>query len=449
MAKKRNVAKEPARNPKRLDRPGEFRNIPHTRTVEEIKTNRWILDKFSKLMGRGSMFWEHPGEGLGSSAARGASYFDLIDVAARIPCIDAYSKENYRFGKWLEGLALREQNRGRKETAMNYYYRATLMYLDSIWCIFDSNNEEIKSIRRRINACYERICEFASYPMERIEIPFEGKSMPAYFHMTPAREKAPTIIFVGGMDQWKEMFVNPCDNNYVKRGLNLLALDGPGQGESLEREIFHDTPDKFGKAGKAAIDWLINRKEVDAEKIGVYGNSMGTYWAPLIVLEDSRVKAAALAMSCYNPADGELLNEDSPNFRARWMWMSNKSTDEEFDDFFSKMTFVGKEHLIKCPLLMFAGELDHLGDVWTAYNFWKKTNSEIKELRIYYNQYHSLRRFVDEIVINMSPDWLRERLLDKPVEPPRQKVLFVDNWKNERSVNVEALEKGFSYIESE
>lgn len=443
------VANKPGTRIRRFDRPGNLRHIPHTRTVEDEKITRWALDRFHRLMGRDALFWAHPGESLGSMTIRGYNYFDLVDTGARIACLDSYGRESYRTGKWLEGLGKREESRGRKETAMNYYWRAPVMYAGATWGIFDSDSEELKMYRERINACYEKVCNFAPYPIERVEIPFEGKYMPAYLHMTPGREKAPTIVFAGGMDMYKEMYVNPSDNQFVKRGMNVLALDGPGQGESLERKIYHDTPDKYGKAGKTAIDWLIKRKEVDPNKIGVFGNSMGTYWASTIAIEDSRVRALAVGQSCYYPADGEIFNEVSPNFRSRWMWMSNKDTDDEWDEFVRGLTLEGKEHLVKCPLIIFAGELDHLCDIWLTYKFWKKTSSEIKELRIYADQYHSNFRFFDEMNLNMGPDWLRERLLNRPVEHPKHKVLFVNNRKEEKPVNIEALEKGFSYIESD
>jgi len=444
MAEKSNMPEEPGTRIKRFDRPGQ---TTHRWSVEDESATRWILDRFHRLMGRESMFWQNHGEGLGAATLRGLNYFDLTDTGARTGCLDAYGKENYRTAKWLHGLAQREEGKGRKETACNYYFRAAATYLNASWGIFDSDSEELKFYREKINECYKKVVEFAPYPIERVEIPFDGNYMPAYWHMTPGREKAPTILYCGGMDQRKEIFVNPSDNHYVKRGMNVLALEGPGQGESAERKLFHDTPDKFGKAGKVAIDWLVKRKEVDPEKIGIYGNSMGSYWGASVAIEDSRVKAVALAMSCYYPATGGIFTETAPNFRDRFMWMADKNTDEEWNEYMSQFTLEGKEHLVKCPLIMFAGEMDHLCNINQTYQFWRRAGSQVKELRIYAGQYHAISRFIDEFDLNMSPDWLRERLLNKPVEPPEQKVLLVDNWKNEKPVNIEALEKGWAFIE--
>jgi 2,6-dihydroxypseudooxynicotine hydrolase len=250
------------------------------------------------------------------------------------------------------------------------------------------------------------------------------------------------------MDQRKEIFVNPADNHYVKRGMNVLCFEGPGQGESAERKLYFDDPEKFGRGGKAAIDWLVKRKEVDPEKIGIYGNSMGSYWGSSVAIADTRVKALAVAMSCYYPNKGGIFTETTPNFRTRMMWMANKNTDKEWYEFLEGLTLEGKERLIKCPIIMFAGEQDHLCNIYMTYQFWKKLGSTIKELRIYAGQYHALSRFTDEFDLSMTPDFLRDRLLGKPVAQPAQKIVMIDNGKNEKSLDVEALEKGWALIDA-
>ena len=102
MAEKDNVPEEPGTRIKRFDRPGY---TPHPWSVADENAPRWILDRFHRLMGRDSMFWQNPGEGLGAAMLRGLNYFDLTDTGARIGCLDAYGKENYRTAKWLHGLA--------------------------------------------------------------------------------------------------------------------------------------------------------------------------------------------------------------------------------------------------------------------------------------------------------------------------------------------------------
>ena len=60
---------------RRLDRIGATAEIPHTRNIEGIKSQRWIANRLYRLMGRGAFFWERPEEALGANVMRGANYF--------------------------------------------------------------------------------------------------------------------------------------------------------------------------------------------------------------------------------------------------------------------------------------------------------------------------------------------------------------------------------------
>ncbi len=287
--------------------------------------------------------------------------------------------------------------------------------------------------------------QYSKYPMERVEIPFERKSLPGVLTLTPGREKAPTILLVPGMDLHKENMMNHLNNPYVLRGMNTLAIDGPGQGESLVRKIWVDE-ENYGRAGKAVIDYLVKRPEVDPDKIGIHGVSMGTYWGPLIAIHDPRVKAISTHASCQYEKD-HIFNETSPNFRLRFMWMAGNLSDEEFDRMAAKMTLQGREAQIKCPHIIFHGEFDHLTDTEEVYRYFERLGSEVKEFRIYENEYHGVSRFLDEVA-SMSADWLRDRLTGVPLKQNRR-IVLVDWNRKEHPVDEKKIARGFSYFSAE
>jgi dipeptidyl aminopeptidase/acylaminoacyl peptidase len=396
-------------------------------------------------MGRSAFFWDNPGESLGSGVYGGSNYFDLVDTGARITCMDMAPKENIRTAKRLERLGKREEDAGHLETACEYYYQSCRFYVSAAWGTFDSDNPELLWLTERIRDTFDKVIKYSKYPMERVEIPFEGKSIPGVLTLTPSRKKAPIILVVPGIDLHKENVINHLNNPYVLRGMNTLAIDGPGQGESLIRKIWVDE-DNYGKAGKASIDYLVKRPEVDPDKIGVCGTSMGSYWSPLIALHDSRVKGLATRASNYYNKDHQM-NETSSNFRLRFMWMAGNLNDEEFDKLAAKMTLEGREQQIKAAHIIFHGEFDHLTDTEETYKYFDHLGSEVKELRIYENQYHGTSRFIDEIS-NMSADWLKDRLNGVP--PARKRKIVMVDWnKQEHPVDEEALAKGFSYIRAD
>ena len=106
---------------KRIDRVGNTAEIPYSRTIRDMKTQRWVANRFFRLMGRSAFFWDNPEESVGAGIARGSNYFDLKDTASRIKCLEEYAKENIRTATRLESLGKREEDAGHHETAGDYY----------------------------------------------------------------------------------------------------------------------------------------------------------------------------------------------------------------------------------------------------------------------------------------------------------------------------------------
>lgn len=46
---------------KRIDKIGNTEAIPHARTVQDVKSQRWIANRFFRLMGRGDCLWDYLG----------------------------------------------------------------------------------------------------------------------------------------------------------------------------------------------------------------------------------------------------------------------------------------------------------------------------------------------------------------------------------------------------
>ncbi len=133
------------------------------------------------------------------------------------------------------------------------------------------------------------------------------------------KKRAPAILNVIGHNQ--ESFRNPLyqvlNYNLVKKGIIVFAIDPPGQGEHVQ---YYDPAVKFSLAGYSvlehcyfgnqcflsgvscakyfiwdgirAIDYLISRKDVDPERIGVTGFSGGGTITSYLGAYDDRVKVS-------------------------------------------------------------------------------------------------------------------------------------------------------------
>ena len=98
------------------------------------------------------------------------------------------------------------------------------------------------------------------------------------------------MVLFDGMDNCKEMSVLFAGLEFARRGINTLAIDGPGQGESLRlRNIYarHD----YEVPGTAAYEFVAARADVDAQKVVIMGYSFGGYYAPRIAAFETRYAA--------------------------------------------------------------------------------------------------------------------------------------------------------------
>src|ERR671930_631460 len=195
-----------------------------------------------------------------------------------------------RYARHYETIARAAEQAGHCETARELYWRATEASIEGQHSIFKDDNREKIYLHGKVLECFEKVMQHADHPIERVEIPFEGNYIQGVLHLLPGRPKAPTVLFCPGMDMTKESFVNPLHHPFVERGLNCLHIAGPGQGTSNIRKI-RVTVDNYERAGSAAIDFLSERSEVDADRIGVSGFSMGSYWGMRIAATDRRGKA--------------------------------------------------------------------------------------------------------------------------------------------------------------
>ena len=136
--------------------------------------------------------------------------------------------------------------------------------------------------------CYQAAAGGLTPLVERIEIPFEGGTLPANLRRPIGRELAPVAIILPGLDACKEE-LHAWSDAFVRRSMATLALDGPGQaGKSAFRlPVRHEWSPVIG----AVIDALEQRSDVDGRTVGIVGQSLGALYAPLAAAAEPRLKA--------------------------------------------------------------------------------------------------------------------------------------------------------------
>ena len=156
------------------------------------------------------------------------------------------------------------------------------------------------------------------------------------------------------MDQTKEYFPKVMNNLAINRGMHIISMDGPGQGNSNIQKI-RAVGDNYERAGAAVMTYLQGREEIDSDRIGIYGVSMGSYSQDLLVMTTEQLQLAA-ALPVSNP-NNTIFSESSPRFKQMFMYMAGIDNEEEFDKNVIKMTVKGYSEKIKCPTLLVTGRV--------------------------------------------------------------------------------------------
>jgi dipeptidyl aminopeptidase/acylaminoacyl peptidase len=292
-------------------------------------------------------------------------------------------------GERHERLARRAHAQGANEVATYHYDHAIEAYRMAQHPIYFDNHPVKKYLYRKLSEMVDRRSQVAAYPIERVEVPFEdGKTISCLLHLLPDRRKAPVVIYVPGMDQTKEVFPKAYHNIGLSRGFHVLAMDGPGQGNSNMQKI-RAVGDNYERAGAAVISYLRNRPEVDKKRIAIYGISMGSYWSLRLSSYDHRAAAVVSSVACFNP-NNTIFTQSSPRFKQMFMYMSGYDDEEKFDEEVAKgMTVRGYLDKVKCPTLLVTGEFDPLCPLEDAVEAFDDLKVP-KEMWVIENQYHPL-----------------------------------------------------------
>ncbi len=368
---------------------------------------QWILDYLCKTAGMVQNFEDNKFE-----LPPGTKNYKMI---SKLQGEDAARKE---------AVAHALEAAGHAETALEVYVKAAESYRKGQHTIFEDDHPQKLKLYDGMVRCYDRVMALADYPIERIDVPFEGQNIQIILHLLPDRRKAPCILYIPGMDQTKEFYPYAYQNDMLRRGMHGCAMDGPGQGICNIRKI-RVTADNYERAVKAVIDVLVKRPEIDADKIGVFGISMGSFWAPRAAGYDSRIKACAGASATFANKD-HIFNVSSPRFKQVFMYMAGISDEREFDKMAEAMTLAGFGRKIQCPTLMATGEFDPLSPVEEALAIFNEMSCP-KELWILENEFHRVWAMEGLGGLDLNPfaiDWLRDAL-DGKITADHNKTVYI------------------------
>ncbi len=303
---------------------------------------------------------------------------------------DAWCEEWCAMGERLEKVAAKADADGHPFTAGNCYLRAGMYYFTGERFVVPG--EKKREIGRKAIAC-QQAGLMRRYPnLERVEVPCDNATLPGLFMKAPiAQGRVPTVVVFNGMDNCKEMSVLFAGLEFAARGWNTLAIDGPGQGESLRlRELYarHD----YEVPGAAAYNFVASRTDVDPEKVVVMGYSFGGYYAARIAAFEKRY-VAGVAMSALHwdlaawqaeikrKQAADPRNTAQSAFHFRWIMGCIDDADAAIEKA-RNFSLAGVAEKITCPFLIVHAQDDKVVPVASAYKLFEAVGSQCKHLKV-------------------------------------------------------------------
>lgn len=363
---------------------------------------QWVMNQLFRIAGHDLLF---PGA-LAFRLERGYRYAETQRTLDRIETFRQNAREWARTAGQLGQMAENALAGGHKVTAADFHYRASIYYGRAQWSILQDNDEKARLYGRCVEH-YQRMIDLGDGSIERVVLDVDGESVFAILHLPPREATpAPCVIFFPGMDMFKEEFPNVGANEFAKRGFAVLSVDGPGQGETRVKGCTV-TDEKYLRAGRAAIDFLERRPEINSAQIAVSGASFGSYWAPRLAAADDRVKACAGIMGILYSMT-PIFELAPPSFKLNFMYMAGIDDEAEFDALAETMGLSGIGAQLDRPVLITQGENDFLCPVDGADRFFEEIAGP-KEMWLFENEYHPLGGVMAEL-IPWLVDWLSDAL---------------------------------------
>jgi dienelactone hydrolase len=273
--------------------------------------------------------------------------------------------------------------------------------------VFVQDLDQMREAHLAAVRCQDLALPHLDPPGERVAIPFEGSTIHGVLRLPKGSGPHPLVIMVPGLDSTKEE-LRATEILFLQRGLATVSVDGPGQGEAE-----YDLPIRgdWEVPGRAIVDAMIARPEIDGDRLAVWGVSLGGYYAPRFASGDPRIKACVALCGPYD--FGEAWDDFPALTREAFRVRSRSADDDQARKIASTLTMAGRTDQLRCPTLIVSGKRDRLIP-WQQQRRLHDETSDVSSFLLLEQGNHGCANVLGEHRYRTA-DWMAARLgVDQP-----------------------------------
>jgi 2,6-dihydroxypseudooxynicotine hydrolase len=231
--------------------------------------------------------------------------------------------------------------------AAAYYHFAKFVFVEDV--------DQMRAAHQRAVAAYTDALPHLDPPGRRVEIPFENATLVAVVRTPAGDGPFPVVLMIPGLDSTKEE-IRSTEQTFLDRGLATFSVDGPGQGEAeYDLKIRGD----WGPVTEVLYDAIGEQPDLDRERLGVWGVSLGGYYSVRVMAAlGARATAGVSLAGPFN--FGECWDGLPPLTRDTFRVRSGTASDEDARAVANTLDLSQVAGDVAAPMLLVFGKQDRL-----------------------------------------------------------------------------------------
>jgi len=332
----------------------------------------------------------------------GVNASDFRDVTNSIEKWEDWCSAWSKRAKIHEEMGLEALSKNKFISATEHLCRAAVTYHFAKY-LFVQDMSQHRIAHQKAVECHTLALPHMDPPGVRVLIPYENSNLVGILRKPKGISAPyPIVIMTMGLDSTKEELIT-FEKSFLERGMATLAVDGPGQGEAE-----YDFPIRFDYENVVGpiVDWVESQNDLDSNRIGLWGISLGGYYGPRTVAFEKRIKAC---ISNCGPYNWGALWERLPDLtRNAFVVRSHSKSEIEAKEKAKLLNLENITNLIECPLFIVAGGLDKLCPPEDAIRLSKEVSGPVQLVviedgnHVAHNRGYRYRP--------QSADWMQEQL---------------------------------------